>query len=61
MIKLTIKDLRTPLPKVGDIVEFQIGEEIMTDTVAYVKDRIVEGMKWDLTYLKNIVIVKPTK
>lgn len=61
MIKLAIKDLRTPLPKVGDRVEFQIGEEIMTDTVAYVNDRIVEGMKWDLTYLKNIVIVKPAK
>ena len=39
MIKVTIKDLRTPLPKVGDTVEFQIGEEIMTDTVAYVNGR----------------------
>jgi len=61
MIKLTIEDLRTPLPKVGDTVEFQIGEEIMTDTVTYVNGRTVEGKKWDLTYLKNIVIVKPAK
>lgn len=60
MIKVTIKDLRTPLPKVGDTVEFQIGEEIMTDTVAYVNGRIVEGKKFDLTYVKNI-IVKPSK
>lgn len=56
MIKVTIKDLRTALPKVGDRVEFQIGEEIMTDTVAYVNGRIVEGKKFDLTYVKNIII-----
>lgn len=56
MIKATIKDLRTALPKVGDRVEFQIGEEIMTDTVAYVNGRIVEGKKFDLTYVKNIII-----
>jgi len=61
MIKATIKDLRTPRPKVGDRVEFQIGEETITDTVTYVMGHVIEGKRFDLTYIKNIVIVKPTK
>lgn len=61
MIKVTIKDLRTPRPKVGDKVEFQIGEETLTDTVTYVMGNVVEGKIWDLTYIKNLSIIKPTK
>ena len=58
MIKVKIKDLRTkPKVKVGDRVEFQIGEETMTDTVTYVMDHVVEGEKWDLTYV-NFTIKK---
>jgi hypothetical protein len=37
--------------KVGDKVEFQIGEEVLTDTVAYVMGHVVEGTKFDLTYV----------
>lgn len=61
MIKATIKDLRTPRPKVGDKVEFQIGEETLTDTVTYVMEHVIEGKVWDLTYIKNLSIIKPTK
>jgi hypothetical protein len=58
MIKVKIKDLRTkPKAKVGDKVEFQVGEETLTDTVAYVMDHVVEGKKWDLTYV-NFRIIK---
>jgi ribosomal 50S subunit-recycling heat shock protein len=58
MIKVKIKDLRTkPKVKVGDRVEFQIGEETLTDTVNYVMDHVVEGEKYDLTYV-NFTIKK---
>jgi hypothetical protein len=39
-------------PKVGDRVEFQIGEETLTDTVTYVMGHVIEGKKFDLTYVK---------
>jgi hypothetical protein len=58
MIKVKIKDLRTkPKAKVGDKVEFQIGEETLMDTVTYVMDHVVEGEKYDLTYV-NFTIKK---
>jgi ribosomal protein S6E (S10) len=38
--------------KVGDKVEFQVGEEVITDTVTYVMGHVVEGKKFDLTYVK---------
>ena len=37
--------------KVGDKVEFQIGEEVLTDTVTYAMGHVVEGTKFDLTYV----------
>jgi hypothetical protein len=61
MIKAAIKDLRTPRPEVGDRVEFQIGEETLTDIVTYVMGHVIEGKIWDLTYIKNLSIIKPTK
>jgi hypothetical protein len=40
-----------PQVKIGDRVEFQIGEEIFTDTVTYAMGHVVEGKKFDLTYV----------
>ncbi len=37
--------------KVGDKVEFQIGEKTLTDTVTYVMGHVVEGETFDLTYV----------
>ena len=42
--------------KVGDTVEFQIGLETHTDIVTYVMGHVIEGMKWDLTYVKFRII-----
>lgn len=48
-----------PQVKVGDRVEFQIGEETLTDTVTYVMGHVVEGKRWDLTYIKFRVSESP--
>jgi len=52
MIKAKIKDLRIKQPKVGDRVEFTIDLETLTDEVVYVNGNIIEGKKWDLSYIK---------
>lgn len=52
MIKATIKDLRIKQPQVGDHVEFNIDLETLTDEVVYVNGNIIEGKKWDLSYIK---------
>ena len=52
MIKAKIKDLRIKQPKVGDRVEFNIDLETLTDEVVYVNGNIIEGKKWDLSYIK---------
>ena len=38
--------------KVGDRVEFQIGEETIQDTIKYIGTNVIEGEKFDLTYVK---------
>jgi hypothetical protein len=38
--------------KVGDRVEFQIGEETIQDTIKYIDKNVIEGEKFDLTYVK---------
>jgi len=38
--------------KVGDRVEFQIGDETIQDTITYIDDNVIEGEKFDLTYVK---------
>ena len=52
MIKAKIKDLRIKQPKIGDHVEFTIDLETLTDEVVYVNGNIIEGKKWDLSYIK---------
>lgn len=52
MIKAEIKDLRIKQPKIGDRVEFNIDLETLTDEVVYVNGNIIEGKKWDLSYIK---------
>ena len=52
MIKAEIKDLRIKQPKIGDHVEFTIDLETLTDEVVYVNGNIIEGKKWDLSYIK---------
>lgn len=54
-VKVKIID-RRPQVKVGDRVEFQIGEETLTDVVTYVMGHIVEGRKWCLSHTKFNVI-----
>lgn len=38
--------------KVGDKIEFQVGEEILQDEIVYIDDRVIEGKRFDLTYIK---------
>jgi hypothetical protein len=58
MIEVKIKGLDAiPDAKVGDKVEFQIGEETHTDVVTYVMGHVIEGEKYDLTYV-NFTIKK---
>ena len=52
MIKAKIKYLRIKQPKIGDRVEFTIDLETLTDEVVYVNGNIIEGKKWDLSYIK---------
>lgn len=54
-VKVKIID-RRPQVKVGDRVEFQIGEETFTDVVTYVMGHIVEGEKWCLSHTKFNVV-----
>lgn len=44
--------------KVGDKVQFNIGEEVFVDTVTYVDANTIEGEKYDLTHVNIIVIEK---
>ena len=54
-IKTKIVERRTQV-KVGDRVEFQVGEETLTDVVTHVMGHVVEGKKWDLTYTRFRVV-----
>ncbi len=38
--------------KVGDKIEFQVGEEILQDEIVYIDDKVIEGKRFDLTYIK---------
>ncbi len=42
--------------KVGDKVQFQIGEEIFQDIITYIDNEVIEGEKFDLTHIKLTVI-----
>jgi hypothetical protein len=41
--------------KVGDKVQFQIGEETIQDVIVHIDDYVIEGEKYDLTYVKFTV------
>ena len=42
--------------KVGDKVQFQIGEKIFQDVITYIDNEVIEGEKFDLTYIKFTII-----
>jgi hypothetical protein len=42
--------------KVGDKVQFQIGEEVIQDVITYIDSNVIEGEKFDLTYVKFTVV-----
>ena len=44
--------------KVGDKVQFQIGEEVIQDVIIYIDNNVIEGEKFDLTYVKLSVVEK---
>lgn len=37
--------------KIGDKIEFQVGEETFQDKITYIDSGIVEGEKFDLTMI----------
>lgn len=55
-VSVKIKGDDRPRVKVGDKVQFNIGEEVYTDTVRYVNGNKIEGEKYDLTYVRINVI-----
>jgi hypothetical protein len=38
--------------KVGDKIEFQVGEETLQDVIVYMDKNVIEGERFDLTYIK---------
>lgn len=44
--------------KVGDKVQFNIGEEVYIDIVTYVDSYTIEGEKYDLTHVNLVVVEK---
>jgi hypothetical protein len=44
--------------KVGDKVQFQVGEEAIQDVITYIDSNVIEGEKFDLTYTKLSVVEK---
>ena len=44
--------------KVGDKVQFNIGEEVLIDVVTYVDSDTIEGERYDLTHVNLVVIEK---
>jgi len=50
VIPARLMNFAKPKVKVGDRIEFQIGEEIYTDRITYVMGHIIEGEKFCLTY-----------
>lgn len=54
-IRITVSDPRAKA-KVGDVVEFQIGDETMQDTITYIDKNCIEGEKFSLTTVKFRII-----
>ena len=41
---------------VGTQVEFTIGDEVLSDTITFIGDEVIEGEKFDLTHTRFRVV-----
>ena len=41
---------------VGTRVEFTVGDEVLSDTITFVGDEMIEGEKFDLTHVRFRVV-----
>jgi hypothetical protein len=57
-VSLNNNGTNRPEVKVGDRVQFNIGEEVYTDTIAYVYSDAIEGETYDLTHVNFTVVEK---
>lgn len=55
-VKIIVSDPRAKA-KVGDVVEFQVGDEFIQDTITYIGNNCIEGEKFSLTTV-NFKIIK---
>ncbi len=56
MNNVKIKVHNTEPVKVGDIVEFTMNNKRVRDTVVYINGSIIEGVIYDLTYVKFTIV-----
>lgn len=56
-VRIVVKDPRANA-KVGDKVEFQIGDEIIQDTITDISGSRIEGEIFELTNVKFTIIEK---
>lgn len=56
MNNVKIKVHNTKPVKVGDIVEFTMNNKRVRDTVVYINGSIIEGVNYDLTYVKFTIV-----
>ena len=56
MNNVKIKVHITEPVKVGDTVEFTINNKRVRDTVVYINGSIIEGVNYDLTYVKFTIV-----
>ena len=41
---------------VGTRVEFTVGDEVLSDTITFIGDEMIEGEKFDLTHVRFRVV-----
>lgn len=41
---------------VGTRVEFTVGDEVLSDTITFIGDGVIEGEKFDLTHVRFRVV-----
>jgi len=58
LYNLKTNSMTTEGIKVGDKVQFNIGEEVFIDVVTYVDSNTIEGERYDLTHVNLVVIEK---
>ena len=42
--------------EVGTRVEFTVGDEVLSDTITFIGDEVIEGEKFDLTHTRFRVV-----